>query len=52
MCVCAACFSHLEEMCSCLQSMQAQLQRMWDEKGARLDQVVQLRKYEHDSEQV
>ena len=39
-------------MCSCLLSMQVQLQRMWDEKGAKLDQVVQLRKYEHDSSQV
>ena len=52
-CVCdSACFGRLEEMCSCLLSMQVQLQRMWDEKGAKLDQVVQLRKYEHDSAQV
>ena len=48
----SACFGRLEEMCSCLLSMQVQLQRMWDEKGAKLDQVVQLRKYEHDSAQV
>jgi hypothetical protein len=47
-----ACFGRLEEMCSCLLSMQVQLQRMWDEKGAKLDQVVQLRKYEHDSAQM
>lgn len=39
-------------MCSCLQSMQIQLQRMWDEKGAKLDQIVQLKKYDYDSNQV
>ena len=47
-----ACFARLDEMCSCLQSMQVQLQRMWDGKGAKLDQIVQLRKYEYDSNQV
>ena len=47
-----ACFSRLEEMCSGLQGMRERLEVLWKEKGTRLDQLLQLRVYENDSEKV
>lgn len=47
-----ACFTRLEELCNTLQLMRDRLERMWTEKGGRLDQILQLRVYENDTEQV
>lgn len=47
-----ACFVRLEEHCSSLQTTRGQLERLWEEKGTQLDKVLQLRVFEHDSEQL
>ena len=47
-----ACFNQLEDLCSRLQAMRDLLDRVWLEKGAKLDRILQLRIYENDSEQV
>ena len=48
----SACFTRLEELCSGLQTMRDRLETVWEEKGGRLDQILQLRVYENDSDQV
>lgn len=47
-----ACFGRLEEHCSSLQVTRGQLERLWEEKGSQLDKILQLRVFEHDSEQM
>lgn len=48
----AACFGRLEDHCSSLQVTRGQLERLWEEKGSQLDKILQLRVFEHDSEQL
>ena len=47
-----ACFGRLEDHCSSLQVTRGQLERLWEEKGTQLDRILQLRVFEHDSEQL
>ena len=51
-CMPAACFGQLEDNCSSLQVTRGQLERLWEEKGSQLDKILQLRVFEHDSEQL
>lgn len=43
---------HLEELCTSLQDKLVVLEKQWDEKGAKLDSVLQFRIFENDAEQV
>ena len=47
-----ACFNHIDELCGILQSTRERLQQLWDGKGAKLDQVLQLRIFENDTRQL
>ena len=48
----AACFGRLEDHCTNLQVTRGRLERLWEEKGSQLDKILQLRVFEHDSEQL
>ena len=47
-----ACFTRLEELCETLQVMRDRLEQIWTDKGGRLDQILQLRVHEDDTEKV
>ena len=47
-----ACFVRLEDHCASLQTTRGQLERLWEEKGGQLDKILQLRVFEHDSQQL
>ena len=47
-----ACFSRMEDLCAVLQSNRKRLEGLWHQKADQLDKVLQLRVFEHDSEQL
>ena len=47
-----ACFSRMEDLCAVLQSNRKRLEVLWHQKADQLDKVLQLRVFEHDSEQL
>ena len=43
---------HLEELCILLQETLVGLEKQWEDKGTKLDSVLQFRVFENDAEQV
>ena len=42
----------LEELCTLLQETLVGLEKQWEDKGTKLDSVLQFRVFENDAEQV